>query len=105
MTNVIETERLTKSYGSHRGIIEVDLAVHEAEVFTRQPVIQGELAGEVADAAVNRHRVGGRLALTANLGQPMVGDWDLVGITVCGVLAIGGVLLGAWGMARRDVSI
>jgi ABC-2 type transport system ATP-binding protein len=31
--NVIETERLTKSYGSHRGIIEVDLAVGEGEVF------------------------------------------------------------------------
>jgi ABC-2 type transport system ATP-binding protein len=31
--NVIETERLTKSYGSHRGIIEVDLAVNEGEVF------------------------------------------------------------------------
>ena len=33
MTNVIETERLTKCYGSHRGIIEVDLAVQEGEVF------------------------------------------------------------------------
>ena len=31
--NVIETERLTKSYGSHRGIIEVDLVVQEGEVF------------------------------------------------------------------------
>jgi ABC-2 type transport system ATP-binding protein len=31
--NVIETERLTKSYGSHRGIVEVDLAVREGEVF------------------------------------------------------------------------
>src|SRR5450756_1024882 len=31
--NVIETEKLTKSYGSHRGIIEVDLAVQEGEVF------------------------------------------------------------------------
>jgi ABC-2 type transport system ATP-binding protein len=31
--NVIETEQLTKSYGSHRGIIEVDLAVSEGEVF------------------------------------------------------------------------
>src|SRR5665647_1105839 len=31
--NVIETERLTKSYGSHRGIIEVDLAVSQGEVF------------------------------------------------------------------------
>ncbi len=31
--NVIEIERLTKSYGSHRGIIEVDLAVEQGEVF------------------------------------------------------------------------
>ncbi len=31
--HVIETERLTKSYGSHRGIIDVDLAVREGEVF------------------------------------------------------------------------
>ena len=31
--NVIETERLTKSYGKHRGIIEVDLAVAQGEVF------------------------------------------------------------------------
>jgi ABC-2 type transport system ATP-binding protein len=31
--NVIETEKLTKSYGRHRGIIEVDLAVQESEVF------------------------------------------------------------------------
>jgi ABC-2 type transport system permease protein len=45
-----------------------------------------------------------RLALTANLGQPMVGDWNLVGIAACLVIAVGGVLLGAWGMARRDVS-
>jgi len=45
-----------------------------------------------------------RLALTANLGQPMVGDWDLVGIAACLVIAWGGVLLGAWGMSRRDVS-
>ena len=31
--NVIETERLTKSYGKHRGIIELDLAVAQGEVF------------------------------------------------------------------------
>jgi ABC-2 type transport system ATP-binding protein len=30
---VIETERLTKSYGKQRGIIEVDLAVAQGEVF------------------------------------------------------------------------
>jgi ABC-2 type transport system ATP-binding protein len=33
MTTVIEAERLTKSYGSHRGIIDVDLAIQEGEVF------------------------------------------------------------------------
>ena len=31
--NIIETERLTKSYGSHRGIIEVNLVVQQGEVF------------------------------------------------------------------------
>ena len=33
MTSVIETHQLTKSYGSHRGIIEVDLSVTEGEAF------------------------------------------------------------------------
>jgi ABC-2 type transport system ATP-binding protein len=33
MTAVISLERLTKSYGSHRGIIEVDLAVEQGETF------------------------------------------------------------------------
>jgi len=33
MTAIIEIEKLTKSYGSHRGIIDVDLQVDEGEVF------------------------------------------------------------------------
>ena len=33
MTAIIQTEKLTKSYGSHRGIIDVDLEVAEGEVF------------------------------------------------------------------------
>jgi ABC-2 type transport system ATP-binding protein len=33
MDPVIQTDKLTKSYGSHRGIIEVDLAVAEGEAF------------------------------------------------------------------------
>ena len=33
MTAVIETEKLTKSYGDHRGIIDVDLAVEQGEIF------------------------------------------------------------------------
>ena len=44
-----------------------------------------------------------QLALTAHLGQPMIGTWDWAGMVACAVLAIGGILLGAWGMARRDV--
>ncbi|MGZ3588164.1 MAG: ATP-binding cassette domain-containing protein [Candidatus Limnocylindrales bacterium] len=33
MTAIIETERLTKSYGQHRGIIEVDLEVSQGEIY------------------------------------------------------------------------
>ena len=44
-----------------------------------------------------------QLALTAHLGQPMVGHWDVPGVVACVAIAAGGVLLGAWGMARRDV--
>ncbi len=44
-----------------------------------------------------------QLALTAHIGQPMVGAWDPVGIIACLVLAAGGVALGAWGTARRDI--
>jgi ABC-2 type transport system ATP-binding protein len=33
MTAIIETEKLTKSYGPHRGIVDVDLEVKQAEIF------------------------------------------------------------------------
>jgi ABC-2 type transport system ATP-binding protein len=33
MTAIIQTEKLTKSYGEHRGIIDVDLTVNQGEVF------------------------------------------------------------------------
>ena len=33
MDSIVRTEKLTKSYGSHRGIIEVDLSVEQGEVF------------------------------------------------------------------------
>ncbi len=45
-----------------------------------------------------------QLALTSHLGQPMVGVWDWAGMAACVVIAVGGLLLGAWGIARRDVS-
>ena len=44
------------------------------------------------------------LALIAHMGMPMIGQWDAVGIVGCVVLAIGGTLLGAWGIARRDIA-
>jgi len=33
MTAIIQTEKLTKSYGEHRGIIDLDLSVEQGEVF------------------------------------------------------------------------
>lgn len=44
------------------------------------------------------------LALTAHLGQPMVGSWDLAGIAACVAVAAAGLALGGWGMRRRDVA-
>jgi len=43
------------------------------------------------------------LALTAHFGTPMLGQWDPVGIVACLALAIGGTVLGAWGIRRRDI--
>jgi ABC-2 type transport system permease protein len=43
-----------------------------------------------------------QLALTAHFGQPMVGNWDLTGVVASIVIAVGGILLGAWGFTRRD---
>lgn len=44
-----------------------------------------------------------QLALTAHMGQPMVGNWDVAGIVACLVFAGGGLAVGGWGMGRRDV--
>jgi putative exporter of polyketide antibiotics len=44
-----------------------------------------------------------QLALTSHFGQTMIGNWDPAGVVACLVLAVGGLLLGAWGMTRRDV--
>lgn len=43
------------------------------------------------------------LSIYRHLGQPMAGHYDIVGVVVAGLLAIGGLTLGAWGMQRRDV--
>ena len=43
------------------------------------------------------------LALSAHYGQPMIGEWDPVGILASGGLALLGLALGVWGLARRDL--
>ncbi len=43
------------------------------------------------------------LSIYKHLGQPMAGTYDVVGLVVAAALAIGGLLVGAWGMQRRDV--
>jgi ABC-2 type transport system permease protein len=45
-----------------------------------------------------------QLALTSHLGQPMVGVWDWAGVALCVLIAVGGTLIGAWAMERRDVA-
>jgi putative exporter of polyketide antibiotics len=43
------------------------------------------------------------LALNRHLGRPILGSFDALGIVLCAALAIGGVVLCAVGMRRRDI--
>jgi putative exporter of polyketide antibiotics len=43
------------------------------------------------------------LALTAHYGEPLVGNWNLLGVGVSLAVALGGLALGAWGFSRRDL--
>jgi ABC-2 type transport system permease protein len=45
------------------------------------------------------------LALGAHYGKPIVGDWDVPGVVASIALALGGLAVGAWGLARRDVRV
>jgi len=42
------------------------------------------------------------LALTVHFGTPMVGHWDIAGVVAAIAIAVGGILIGAWGFTRRD---
>jgi putative exporter of polyketide antibiotics len=43
------------------------------------------------------------LSLYRHLGQPMAGAFEPAGIVAAAVLAVGGLLVGAWGLRRRDL--
>lgn len=43
------------------------------------------------------------LSLNRHLGRPMLGQFDGPGLVLCAVMALGGLALGAWGLARRDI--
>jgi len=45
------------------------------------------------------------LALSSHFGSPLVGEWDLVGVGASIALGVGGLLVGAWGLSRRDVRV
>ena len=44
------------------------------------------------------------LTLTRHLGRPMIGTYDWPGMLLLAIMAVGGLLVAAWGMRRRDVS-
>lgn len=46
-----------------------------------------------------------QLSLIKHLGQPIIGTFDAVGVVACLVLAVGGVVVGAWGLSRRDLRL
>jgi ABC-2 type transport system permease protein len=43
------------------------------------------------------------LSLAGRYGEPMIGNWDPVGIAASLALAAGGLLIGAWRFSRRDL--
>jgi len=43
------------------------------------------------------------LALTSHFGQTMVRVWDVAGVLAALAIGIGGIVLGTWGFARRDL--
>jgi putative exporter of polyketide antibiotics len=43
------------------------------------------------------------LALQRHLGEPILGQFDVPGLAMCAILAVGGIALCAFGMRRRDI--
>lgn len=81
------------------GLWRTSLAAELAAVF----VVVTYLIGIVSPALQLPSWVA-QLALTSHMGQPMIGIWDPAGIVASIVLAVGGIAIGAWGVARRDIA-
>ena len=79
------------------GLWRASLAAEIAALF----VVVTYLLGLVAPA-LNLPSWVANLALTNHYGQPMLGQWDAWGVIISIVLAVGGILVGAWGFSRRD---
>ena len=58
---------------------------------------------EILAVALNLPDWVAELALGTHYGKPFLADWDPIGIVVSLTLAIGGLLVGAWGLTRRDI--
>jgi ABC-2 type transport system permease protein len=58
---------------------------------------------EILAVALNLPNWVADLALSTHYGKPFLGEWDPVGILASLALAFGGLLVGAWGLRRRDL--
>jgi ABC-2 type transport system permease protein len=81
------------------GVWRTSLAAEVAAIF----VVVTYLIGIVGPALKLPDWIN-NLALTSHYGQPMIGNWDMSGVIASIVIAVGGILIGAWGVQRRDIS-
>lgn len=80
------------------GLIRPSLAAPTVVV-----VIVGMLLIDILGPILELPEVVQDLSLARHYGEPMIGSWDPVGIIASLALAIGGLVIGAWGFSRRDL--
>jgi ABC-2 type transport system permease protein len=80
------------------GLIRPSLAAPTVVV-----LIVGMLLIDILEPILGLPELVGNLSLARHYGEPMVGAWDPVGVVASLGLAIGGLLIGAWGFSRRDL--
>ena len=80
------------------GLVRASLAAPVAAVLVIATFLLDTLgeALDLPDAVLD-------LSLYRHLGQPMAGVYDPIGIVAATVLVVGGLLVGAWGLRRRDL--